>query len=599
MERELPAEHLHRTVRVVVGTTVLLVVALAVALVLPGGGLLNAPWLIPAMAGAVVVALSMGALPWDRLSADQSGRLLRLWSVANVLLISAGVAVSGGGRSPVVLLYALTIVFSALTFTGAFQALFFAFSMVCYGAGVALAGWNITSSTLLTVVAGLGALALMAGHLSRELRAAITARAREAAESARRAELLQVVAEAARSMSLLDSDQVLEAVVGAAVRLGFDAANLAVYDDAGLHYRIVHGVGLPPAYTEVRHDVEVGMPGLVRERRATVVVEDYAAHPRAVPVLREAGFHAVIGTPVRVHGSLEAVLVAGSRDRRDITTEEVETFELMAAVAGRALENAHLFEDEHRAVQRLAELDRLKGDFLSTVSHELRTPLTAIEGMGLTLEQQWDVLDEPVRRELVTRLNANAMSLHRIISTLLDFSRLQAGAMELHREPVPLRAFVEDVVGRLGSILSGHRISVDVPDALRVEADPTLLERVMENLLSNAVKYTPPGTEITFGANAAPDGTAEVAVTDRGPGIPPADLRYLGDRFFRGGDVNTRKTRGTGLGLALVREILRLHGTALHVESEVGRGSRFSFRLPAVEGSTGAPSAAQRAAGGA
>jgi signal transduction histidine kinase len=412
-----------------------------------------------------------------------------------------------------------------------------------------------------------------------------------AAELNRRAELLQVVAEAARTVSLLDSDQVLDGVVRAAIRLGFEAANLAVYDDAGLHYRVSPAVGLPPAYTEVRHGVEVGMPGLVREHGATVVVEDYAAHPRSTPILREAGFNQVIAIPVWVQGALDAALLAWSRESRAVSDEDVEALELLAAQAGRALENARLFEDEHRAVERLAELDRLKSDFLATVSHELRTPLTAIEGLGLTLEQQWDVLDDAVRRELIGRLNANVANLHRIISTVLDFSRVEAGSMEPNLEAVPLRRFVEDLVGRLGTIVADHRLTVDVPADLHVEVDPGLLERVIENLVSNAVKYTPPGTEVSVGARVRPDRTAEISVADRGPGIDPRDLRYLGDRFFRGGDVNARRIRGTGLGLALVREILRLHGTSLDVQSEVGRGSRFSFVLPVVEdASPGSPS---------
>ena len=446
-------------------------------------------------------------------------------------------------------------------------------------AGVAISE-GLSPALIIAVALSLGAVAWLAASLIRDRRETPKD---DPPEAARRAELLQVIAEAARTVSLLDSDQVLDGVVRAAIRLGFEAANLAVYDDAGLHYRVAPAVGLPPAYTEVRHGVDVGMPGLVRERGATVVVEDYPSHPRSVPVLREAGFHVVIATPVWVQGSLDAALIAWSRERRTVIDEDVEALELLAAQAGRALENARLFEDEHRAVERLAELDRLKGDFLSTVSHELRTPLTAIEGMGLTLERQWDVLDESVRRELIGRLNANAVSLHRIISTVLDFSRLEAGRMDVNLEAVPLKRFIQAIVGRLGTIVADHRLTVDVPDNLRVEVDPALLERVMENLVSNAIKYTPPGTGVEVTAQVRPDRTAEIAVADRGPGIDPRDLRYLGDRFFRGGDVNTRRIRGTGLGLALVREILRLHGTSLDVVSEVGRGSRFSFRLPVVE----------------
>jgi signal transduction histidine kinase len=504
---------------------------------------------------------------------------VEVWAVPFILLISGAVVLTGAG-SPAMLLYAVPLLAAARTSRPVVQAALFGLTLTSYVGAVALGGSSVTPWRLVATGAALGAVALSAAYL---VRGPATRRQNgEVVEPGRRAELLQAVAEAARSVSRLDTDQVLQAVVRAAGRLGFEAANLAVYDDAGLHYRVAHGIGLPASYTEARHSVDTGMPGLVRERRATVVVADSAAHPKAVSVLRDTGFRAVAGTPVWVQGSLDAALVAGTTRRRAITEEDVEALELLASLAGRALENARMFEDEHRAVERLGELDRLKGDFLSTVSHELRTPLTAIEGMGLTLEQQWEVLDEPVRRELLARLNANVISLHRIINTLLDFSRLEEGRMELRRETVAFRPLVEGIVGRLESMLADHHLTLSIPHDLRIKVDPALLERVIENLVSNAVKFTPAGTAVNVTAERLPGGVAEIAVTDRGPGIRPDDLRYLGDRFFRGGDVNTRRTRGTGLGLAVVREILRLHGSTLEVQSEVGRGSRFSFRLPAA-----------------
>src|SRR5205085_1838364 len=141
-----------------------------------------------------------------------------------------------------------------------------------------------------------------------------------------------------------------------------------------------------------------------------------AVAARGIPMLREAGFAAVLAAPVWADGRLAAVLVGGTCTPRVIPAEEIEAMELLAAQAGAALVNAERFE-------RLAELDRLKQDFVSTVSHELRTPLTVIQGLGKTLQQRWDQLEDGLRLELLQRLNENGDSLSSTITSLLDFSR--------------------------------------------------------------------------------------------------------------------------------------------------------------------------------
>jgi signal transduction histidine kinase len=133
-------------------------------------------------------------------------------------------------------------------------------------------------------------------------------------------------------------------------------------------------------------------------------------------------------------------------------------------------------------------------------------------------------------------------------------------------------------VDRLALLFADHVLAVEVDRGLMVEADPILLERVAENLLANAVKHTLAGTRVTLSARGA-NGQVVVAVEDEGPGIPDEELVHLGERFFRGGEINTRQ-RGLGLGLAIASEILELHGSHLEVDSEVGKGTRFSFRLP-------------------
>jgi len=398
-------------------------------------------------------------------------------------------------------------------------------------------------------------------------------------ESRRRASLLATVAASARSMSALETEQVFASVVTAVQRLGFESADICLIDHASCTYRVVHAIGLPESYTRDVHPADEGLISEVRRARATVTIPNYAGLASGIPELRSDGYRAVVSTPVWAQGRLAAALTAGTHDARRVTPEEVEAIELLAAQAGRALENAQQFEEQRRTVARLEELDRLKQDFLDTVSHELRTPLTAVHGMGITLETRWDELDDETRRSLLERLNANAAALEEIITALLDFSRLDGSREALEVQDVKVGELVDGLLVRLSHLFEGPAPSALIEPDLMLRADPVLLERVMENLIANAGKHTPAGTPITISA-AVVDGEVEIAVSDEGPGIADADMAHLTERFYRGGDPNSRPTRGTGLGLALVTEILELHRSALSIESTEDSGARFAFRLP-------------------
>ena len=251
---------------------------------------------------------------------------------------------------------------------------------------------------------------------------------------------------------------------------------------------------------------------------------------------------------------------------------------MLASQATLALENVRRFEEQREVIERLADLDRMKNDFLSTVSHELRTPLTVITGMGRTLEHQWETIGDDIRTDFLARLNANAAALDHVIAQLLDFSKLErdssARTPPRSTSPSCCPPWSND-----SRHCSEHHVEVDVAPELSTHADPGLIERVVENLLSNASKYTPAGCHVVVSAEEDGPDHVIVAVGDDGPGMSKDSSQRIGERFFRGGDVHTRSTRGTGLGLAVVSEILELRGSSLEVESYVGHGSRFWFRL--------------------
>jgi signal transduction histidine kinase len=421
--------------------------------------------------------------------------------------------------------------------------------------------------------------------MSRELLREIAGHQAADRESDRRSSLLASVATAAQGMSALDPNQVLDAVVRAAIDLGFESAAVGLYDGSG-NYRAVRSRFVPDALAERPIPAGEGIVGQVWKERRTIVAEKYSEQPWAVPEMRAAGIDLAVATPVWSKGELTAALVCASSRRQQLSPQEMEAIEMLAAQTGAALYIARRFEDEHRSVERLAELDRLKSDFLSNVSHELRTPLTVIIGNGRTLSTSWRELDDELKLELLGRLNANALSLNAIITTLLDFSRLEAGHVTARTEPFDLGVVLEATVARLSSLFVQHLLNTEIDPVLEVMADAPLIDRVVENLLVNTTKHTPPGTRVTLVARAQA-GIATVEVRDTGPGILPEDLPHLGERFFRGRTPGTPRSSGTGLGLALARELLHLHRSVLSISSSLGEGSRFSFTLPLATAAIG------------
>jgi RNA polymerase sigma factor (sigma-70 family) len=562
-----------RTIRVGTQTTLVALLASAAFFTLSAEGHIKFGPYFALFVSVTIAAALVTLLPWKR--PFETGLVLSTqyaWTAVNILLITLGIWVTGQGRSFLFLLYALPTVFSAVSFRPKVQLYFLCFTFGCYSTVMGLMGWDVMS------LAVLGVLAFLASFLSGELKHQMGLHSEARRESERRWDLVAAVAAAARNMSTVDSRDVLQSVVDAVGALGFDTACMFVRDGTNGPFRALFPVGLSRELPRTPYSLPQVVRTALEEGRA-VVDKGGPAQGVGDRWLEAVGLRAAAAVPVPVEEGTEAVLFVGSKDPAGPSAQDLEVFRMLAAQASVALENARRFEEQSRDMERMAELDRLKGDFLSNVSHELRTPLTVIRGMGLTLEQQWSDLDEDTRSDLLSRLNANASSLNDIITKLLDFSRVEAGRLEAHAQEIDVRHLLAEVTDRLMIMFMEHDLVVGVDEGLIVEADPVLLERIVENLLSNAAKHTPAGSRIELTARRDGD-QAVVQVSDDGPGIPADELKHLGERFFRGGDPNTRNTRGTGLGLALVREILALHDGRLEVESTVGVGSRFTFRLP-------------------
>jgi len=244
---------------------------------------------------------------------------------------------------------------------------------------------------------------------------------------------------------------------------------------------------------------------------------------------------------------------------------------------------AELVESVNWMAKKLQELDDVKSEFFANVSHELRTPLASIqEGTQLLLDEIPGPVS-PAQRQTLHIMAESSRRLIRLISTLLDLSKMEAGMMEYRIVRTDLTGIADVSVNKIRLLADGKHVQIllQVPEGrVWVPADSAKLEQVLDNLLSNAVKFSPEGGVVTLTIH--PDqrnGTLQVSVSDTGPGIASEDLPHLFERFFQGRKQSSGKLAGSGLGLALAKKVVEAHRGKIWVESEVGKGTTVHFLL--------------------
>jgi signal transduction histidine kinase len=276
-------------------------------------------------------------------------------------------------------------------------------------------------------------------------------------------------------------------------------------------------------------------------------------------------------------GGSAGVVIAGLNPFRKFNEQYQLFLSLVSIQIAAAITNARAYEEERNRAESLAELDRAKTTFFSNVSHELRTPLTLMLG---PIEDE--LREHPETRPRLELAHRNALRLLKLVNTLLDFSRIEAGRVQLVYEPTDLAAYTKELSEgfRLAIENAGLKFIVDCPAAPEpMSLDRDVWEKVVLNLLSNALKFTLLGS-ITVELRRAEKG-AELIVKDTGMGIPAAELPRLFERFHRVRQTGARTHEGTGIGLALVQELVRLHGGDIRVASVEGKGTAFTVTLPA------------------
>jgi PAS domain S-box-containing protein len=274
-------------------------------------------------------------------------------------------------------------------------------------------------------------------------------------------------------------------------------------------------------------------------------------------------------------------MVLGVSARLQFDDAYRDFFDLVKTQIASAIANARAYEEERKRAEALAEIDRVKTAFFSNVSHEFRTPLTLMLGpVEEMLDRGAGGLSSEAREQLEV-VNRNGLRLLRLVNTLLDFSRIEAGRVQARYQPTDLAAFTGDLASVFRSAIerAGLQLVLDCPP-LRgpVYVDREMWEKIVLNLLSNAFKYTFDG-EIGVSLRDRAD-TVELTVWDTGTGIPVEEMPRLFERFHRVRNARGRTHEGSGIGLALVQELVRLHGGVIGATSEVGRGTRFTITVP-------------------
>jgi signal transduction histidine kinase len=421
-------------------------------------------------------------------------------------------------------------------------------------------------------------------RLFKELQARTTELTRSVDQLTALGEISQAVS------STLDVETVLQTIVSRASQLaGADGCAIYEYDDAteAFHIRATHN--LDPGLVETLRASPLrkgeGTMGRAAETREPIQVADIAAagayqsHVR--DTLLEAGYRALLSVPLLREGEIIGSLSLNRHAPGEFPPEAVEVLKTFATQSALAIQNARLFREIADKSRQLEAASRHKSEFLANMSHELRTPLNAIIGFSEVLnERMFGELNDK-QAEYLRDIHASGTHLLSLINDILDLSKVEAGRMELELTDFDLPAAVDNAVTLVRERASRKGVTVRVAVDEQVgtfRGDERKIRQVLLNLLSNAIKFTPEGGRIEVGA-ALGNGAVEVSVRDTGVGIAPEDQEAVFEEFRQVG-ASAAKQEGTGLGLALARKFIELHGGKIWVKSQVGAGSTFTFTLP-------------------
>jgi len=409
---------------------------------------------------------------------------------------------------------------------------------------------------------------------------------------ARSVEQLQALGAVGQAVSsTLDLETVLTTIVSRADLLaGADGGAIYEYDEARktFHSPATQRLGTDLLDATRSEPIRLGEGALGRAALARQpveipdVLEAGAYEGRMRDIIARTEFRAILAVPLLREGRLLGGLVVLRKTPGRFAPEVVDLLKTLAAQSAIAIQNARLFSELGEKSRELEAASRHKSEFLANMSHELRTPLNAIIGFSEVLgERMFGELNDK-QAEYIQDILSSGRHLLALINDILDLSKIEAGRMELELSRFDLPAAIGSAVILVRERATRHGLALDVSVDERLGlfvADERKIRQVLLNLLSNAVKFTPEGGRVAVRAAPA-DGGVEISVSDTGIGIAVEDQEAIFQEFRQVGTDYARKREGTGLGLALARRFIDLHGGRIGVKSRLGEGSTFTIDLP-------------------
>jgi len=380
--------------------------------------------------------------------------------------------------------------------------------------------------------------------------------------------------------SILDPDRLLDQVVQVVKsRFVYSYASVYTADEEGRTLILRASAGEANPFHGQKAPVNLHLPVGQAFRTRKAAVESYHIPRKDNP--SSSYLRSELVLPLCIGDRTLGVLDVQCTDENGFDVDDISVLQNVANQITIALENARAYALEHKAVERLKELDRSKRRFLANMSHELRTPLNNIIGFSRLMLKGLEGPLTKQQKEDLQIIYQDSQHLLGLINDLLDISQIEAGLMELDFQQVNLADLIHSVMATASALVRDQEIELRqeiAPQIPAVQVDTIRIRQVLLQLLANAAKFTDQGS-ITVCARPSDDQVL-VSVSDTGAGIPPEDRERIFQQFEQGTLENGRRPNGTGLGLALSKEFVEMHGGRIWVESEMGKGSTFTFSLP-------------------